>query len=184
MPKIPSTRKDLPFKNCVSLFCFHEDGVGILPPFYPLSTTKNHKQTEKDFRTALLVQWIRTWVRCLVWEDSTGHRATKPRGHNCWALTLEPGSCNHCSPSLEPVLCSNRSHHNEKPAQCKKSGPRSPQLEKACVQQQRPSTTKINKIYFWKQIIDRCQQFKQHRCQNYLTNILKQWWTCNWLKQM
>ena len=44
MPKIPSARKELSFKNYVSLFCFHKDGVGILPPFSPLSTTKNHGQ--------------------------------------------------------------------------------------------------------------------------------------------
>ena len=31
----------------------------------------------------------RTWVRSLVWEDPTGHGATKPMCHNFWACTLQ-----------------------------------------------------------------------------------------------
>ena len=45
------------------------------------------------FRASLAAQWIRvclpvqgTWVRSLVWEDSTCHRATKP----VYATTTEP----------------------------------------------------------------------------------------------
>ena len=33
-----------------------------------------------------------TWVQPLVWEDPTGHRATKSVGHNYWACALEPGA--------------------------------------------------------------------------------------------
>ena len=54
-------------------------------------------------------------------------------------------SHNYWAPEhLEPVLC------NEKPLQWKarmlqlESNPCSPQLEKACVQQRRPSAAKIN----------------------------------------
>ena len=82
---------------------------------------------------SLVVQWLRirlpmqgTWVRALVWEDPTCHRATKPLRHNYWACTLEPASHNYwaCVPQLlkptrlEPVLCNKRSHRNEKPAHC------------------------------------------------------------------
>ena len=42
--------------------------------------------------TSLVVQWIRiclpvpgTWVRSLVQEDFTCHRAAKPVHHNCWS---------------------------------------------------------------------------------------------------
>ena len=46
------------------------------------------------------------------------------------------------------MLCNKRSHFNEKPAHHKRAGPaRSPQLEKAHTQQQRPSTAK-NKLLF------------------------------------
>ena len=48
---------------------------------------------------------------------------------------------------LESVLLNKRSHCNEEPAHPTKSSPRSPQLEKACTQQQRPNTAKNkNKI--------------------------------------
>ena len=65
-----------------------------------------------------------TRVRCLVREDPTCRRATKPVCHNNWACALEPTSHNYwaCAPQLlkparlEPVLRNKRSHHNEKPA--------------------------------------------------------------------
>ena len=61
--------------------------------------------------TSLMAQWIQihqpvqgSWVRSLVWKDSICRGATKPMHHNFWACTLEP------------LLCNERSHHNEKPA--------------------------------------------------------------------
>ena len=49
-------------------------------------------------------------------------------------MNTEPKCCNYWSPhTLEPMLC------NEKPA--KEEQPLLPQLEKACMQQRRPSTT-------------------------------------------
>ena len=52
--------------------------------------------------TSLVAQWLRiclpmqgTWVRALVWEDPTWHRATKPLCHNYWACALEPTSHNY-----------------------------------------------------------------------------------------
>ena len=96
-----------------------------------IKATPKAKLTWKvDQGTSLVVQWLRihllmqgTWVRALVGEDLTCHRATKPMHHNCWACTLEPASHNYWAPvpqllkpaCLEPVLCNKRSHHNEKP---------------------------------------------------------------------
>ena len=68
-----------------------------------------------------LVQWIRihlptqgTWVRPLIWEDSTRTGATSPTHHNYWNHALEPASCNKPE-CLELVLPNKRSHCNEKP---------------------------------------------------------------------
>ena len=94
-----------------------------------------------------------TWVRALVQEDTTCHRATKPVCHNYWACALEPMSHNYWAlvpqlvkpAHLEPVLHNKRSHRNQEPRTATKSSPRSPQLEKAPVEQRRPNTAKINK---------------------------------------
>ena len=58
-----------------------------------------------------MVQWLRihlpvqgTWVQSLVQEDSMCCRVTKLMLHNYWSLL-----------TLESMLCSKRSHHNEKP---------------------------------------------------------------------
>ena len=55
-----------------------------------------------------------------------------------WATTTEPVR-------LEPVLRNGRGRDSERPAHCDKSGPRSPQLEKALAQKRRPNTA-INKL--------------------------------------
>ena len=91
-----------------------------------------------------------TWVRSLVWEDSTCHRPTKPVCHNYWTCSLEPRSPNYWACILEPVLCNQGSHYIEKPAHHNYSSPCSLQLEKAHAQQQRCSTVKINKYKFLK----------------------------------
>ena len=71
-----------------------------------------------------------TQVQPLVQKDPICHRATNPMCHNYWATTKEaPASRN--------------------PHTTVKNSPCSPRLEKACAQQQRPSTTKnkyINKV--------------------------------------
>ena len=61
-----------------------------------------------------MVHWLRihlamqgTVVQSQVWEDPTCFGATKPEHHNYRSLSAP-----------EPVLCSKRSHHNEKPAHC------------------------------------------------------------------
>ena len=80
---------------------------------------------------SLVAQWLRirlpmqgTWLRALVREDPTCRGATKPVCHNYWACALEPGSHNYwaCEPQLlkpmrlDPALCNERSHCNEKPS--------------------------------------------------------------------
>ena len=94
------------------------------------------------FRTSLVAQWVRiclpmqgTQVWSLIHEDSHHPGATKPMGRNCWAHALEPACCT----CLEPVL-----HMREDTAMrslCTKteSSPHTPQLEKACMKQRRPS---------------------------------------------
>ena len=110
---------------------------------------------------SLVAQWLRlclpmqgTQVWALVWEDPTCCRATKPVCHNYWACALEPVSDDYWAhvpqllkpTRLEPMLRNKRSHRNEKPMHtATKSSPRSPQLEKACVQQWKPNAAK-NKI--------------------------------------
>ena len=119
-----------------------------------------------------MVQWLRiclptqgTWVWSLVGEDPTCRGAAKPVHHNYWACALEPASHNYWSlctantepttattearvlqllklACLEPVLHNKRSHRMRSPRTPTKSIPLSPQLEKACAQQQRPNTAK------------------------------------------
>ena len=107
--------------------------------------------------TSPVAQWLRihlpmqgTWVQSLVWEDPTWHGATKPMCHNYWVCALEPVSHSywaHVPQLLKPVclgLCSTTREATAMRSLCTttKSSPCSPQLEKACVQQWRPNTTK------------------------------------------
>ena len=69
-----------------------------------------------------------TRVQILVWEDPTGHRTIKSMHLNYWA----------CAPQQEKSL-------QWENCNSMKTSPCSPQLEKACTQQQRHSTAKINK---------------------------------------
>ena len=95
--------------------------------------------------TSVVVQWLRIClpmqgarVRALVREDPTCRRAAKSVSQNYWAHVpqlLSPRTWSPCSPTGEPTAM--RSPHTTM-----KSGPRSPQLEKAHVQQQRPNATK------------------------------------------
>ena len=95
-------------------------------------------------RTSLVVQWLRihtpvqgTGVRSLIWEDSTCLRATKPVWCNSWAVCHNHWSLH----TLEPVLCNKRRHCNQKPVHSKEEQS-SPQLEKAHLQQLKPSAAK------------------------------------------
>ena len=73
--------------------------------------------------------------------------------HNSWACALEPGSHNYWSPgALEPVLCSKRSHHNEKPTQHTRESPLLSATTEKPVQQWRLSISKNTflKLYILK----------------------------------
>ena len=59
------------------------------------------KQTNKK---RMYLPTLGTWVRSLIWEDSTCGRATSLRARTTEACVY-----------LEPVLHSKRSHHSEKP---------------------------------------------------------------------
>ena len=59
--------------------------------------------------------------------------ATEQLSHNYWSLR----AYSPCSTT--------RSHHSEKPVHHNESSPHSPQLEKACTQQQRPNAAKNKK---------------------------------------
>ena len=85
-----------------------------------------------------------TQVRALVQDDPTCRGATKPVRHNYWACTLEPASHNYWAhvpqllkpTCLEPLLRKREATAMRSPRTAM-SSPRSPQLEKACAQQQK-----------------------------------------------
>ena len=85
-----------------------------------------------------------TQVWSLVREDATRHGGTKPK-HNYWANGLEPMSRAHMPQLLKAVyLCSATKEVRTMRSwrTTKKSSPCSSQLEKACMQQQKPSIVK------------------------------------------
>ena len=77
--------------------------------FYSVAPQVWRQNAEKNLHWTFLVgQWLRiclprqgTWVRSLVWEDSTYRGAAKPASHNYWACMLQPVK----PMRLEPVLC-------------------------------------------------------------------------------
>ena len=113
------------------------------------------------YQPFLVVQLLRvcltiqgSQVQSLVQEDAACHRATEPVNYNYWACALEPSDSNywaHTPPSLK-LRCP-RSHalQQARPAQSGEasaphleSSPCSPQPEKVCTQQLRPSTAENN----------------------------------------
>ena len=122
----PGSSKTCPNISKDALLCLHD-----------LLLYKYIYVFKSKYRASLVAQWLRirlpmqeTWVWSLAREDPTCPGATKPVRHNYWAC------------ALEPVLCSKRSHDNEKPTHHKKSSPCLPQLEKAHAWQWRPNTAK------------------------------------------
>lgn len=99
-------------------------------------------------RTSLTAQWKRIhlakkemWARSLVWEDPTRCGAPEPTGHNYCACV---SGAHRLQQPLSPH--SRACGPQGKPPQGEAC---SPQLEEACVQQQRPSTAK--KVFLIKQ---------------------------------
>ena len=93
--------------------------------------------------TSLVVQWLSACLCRKRWFDP-------------WSRKIQHATrqLSPCFTTAEPTLCRKRSYHHEKPAQPRlKSSPRSPQLEKACVQQGRSSVAKnkwMNELFFKK----------------------------------
>ena len=97
-----------------------------------------------ELGASLVAQWLRiclpmqgTRVRALVREDPTCCGATRPVSHNYWACASGARA-----PQQEAAIVRG-------PRTAMKSGPRSPQLEKALAQKRRPNTPKnqlINKF--------------------------------------
>ena len=128
------------------------------PPPAPPQTSGNTAWNTSESRltglgTSLVAQWLRirlpvqgTRVWSLVQEDPTCRRATNPASHNYWSPgDLEPACCNywtHALQLLKPVHLEPMLRNKRSPRTTMKSSPCSPQLEKACAQQQRPNTTK------------------------------------------
>ena len=121
-----------------------------------MGTLNLESEKIKDI-ASLVAQWLRirlpmqgTWVRALVWEDPTCRRATKPVHHNCWACALESVSHNYWArvlqvlkpASWEPMLRTREATAMRSLCTTTRSGPHSPQLEKARAQQQRPNATR------------------------------------------
>ena len=149
---IQTTRVLFPKNICEQIM--HQILSKILEPKFIISLAlsrilKVHRSKEVYVWTSLVVQWLRirlpmqgTWVLALGREDPTCLRATKPMRHNYWACTLEPASHNYwaCAPQLlKPehprahALQQEKRPQWEAHAPQRKSRPRSPQLEKACV---------------------------------------------------
>ena len=103
--------------------------------------------------TSLVAQWLRirlptqeTQVWALVREDPTCRGATKPVRQDYWACTLEAASHNYWAHMPKsPCSTTREATAMRSPRTTMKSSPRSPQLEKARAQQQRPHTDK-NKL--------------------------------------
>ena len=105
-----------------------------------------------------------TRVCSLIWEDPTCHGAFKPMWHNYLVCALEPRSCNcwaHVPQLLKPMHSWACAPQQERPQQWEEaclpqeSSLCSPQLEKAQVQQRRPSVAenkhiKLFKKFHWK----------------------------------
>ena len=136
--------------------------------------------------TFLVARWLRIClpmqgiqVRALVQEDPTCHGATKPVRHNYWACTLEPTSHNYWAhePQLlslctySPCFTAREATAMRSPRTAMKSSPCLPQLEKACMQQRRPSTVKNKINKFFKN--PKKPKSKQHKTENN-----KCWWRC------
>ena len=112
-------------------------------------TKKEKKKTHQTsvrkwlFRTSPVAQWLRiclprrgTRGHSPVWEDPTGHGATKPMRHSYGACALEPGSCNYQSlHAPQPML-----QKLEKPPQ---QGAHMPQREKSRRCNEGPAQPKI-----------------------------------------
>ena len=116
--------------------------LSILPP---LKLTHRTFLVIQEMRIHLLMQ--ETWVRSLVWEDSTCCGSAKPVNHKYWACAVEPRSHGAYMYVLEPACPRSRAP----PLQCEayilqlESNPLWTQIEKARMQNKDPAPSKVNK---------------------------------------
>ena len=146
LPKLIHLKSDDSYVSVLIIILFFRwDNEGSIFLWF----MKNKKHHKGISRTSLVAQWLRirlpvqgTQGRALVREDPTCHGATKPVRHNYWACALEPASHNYWA-----CMCRACAPQQEKPPPwearaLQQSSTRSPQLEKARAQQQRPNAAK------------------------------------------
>ena len=124
--------------------------------FFVVTSWSNSTLKRVTTGASLVIQWLKiclaiqgTSVQSLIQEDPTYCGATEPMGHKLWAGTLETTGYNYwaqratttkgCATCPRACVLQQEKPQWEACAQLQ-SGPHSPQLEKACVQQWRPST--------------------------------------------
>ena len=109
-----------------------------------------------DSRASLETQWIRiclpmqeTGLWSLIWEDPTGHGASKSTRHNYWGCALGPGSHNywvHGPPLVKPVHTRAHAPQQEKPTQQPESSPHLLHLQRSpCSKEAQHSQKQIHK---------------------------------------
>ena len=155
LPTFPSTGNSLPHSPSYS-GCHVSDHVTGLPKLH-FSFTDHWTsgvrliQDNQSASWPIPVAWIKKTSWGLPWWCSGWESACQCRGHGFepwsgkiphateqlspWATTTEPAR-------LEPVLHNKRGRNSERPVHRDKSGPRSPQLEKALARKRRPNTAK------------------------------------------
>ena len=109
----------------IKLYAFH------------LYNCTNYVLIKLEKNTSLVVQWLRI---CLLVQGTRVQSLVWGRSHT------SQGQLSLCAPTTEPVLRNKRSHHTEKPAPRLESSSRSPQLKKACVQQETQHSQKKKKL--------------------------------------
>ena len=161
--QIRTTVREFPGSPVVRIQCFHCWGwvqslnpcLGTKIPQATWSGKKTKKQNKPTLQwdtTLYLLEWL-LWKKKkgLPWWYSGWESACQCRGHEFkpwsgkiphaaeqlgpWATTTEPAR-------LDPVLQTREATIVRGPRTAMKSGPRSPQLEKALAQKQRPNTAK------------------------------------------
>ena len=115
---------------------------------YQIQSLRSHLKYPSG--TSLVAQWLRillpmqgTQDWALVWEGPTCRGAVKPVSRNYWACALEPSSPKYRSlRAWSPCSATREATAMRRPRTATKSSPRSPQLEKARMQQRRPNAAK------------------------------------------
>ena len=91
-----------------------------------------------------------TWIRSLIQEDATCHRATKPIHRNKWTWALEPSNrnCWACVAQLLKQACPRACAPQREACALQQSSPRVLQPEKRLSSNEDPAQPKITKNFF------------------------------------